>query len=118
MTRFAPFLEVAGVSSNDWLTFPIGSWELMQLLGTAWMPTPSTDGIVDALTHFHYNGIDADKMFLRQKHASAYTWDSAAAGMNELIVCVLQDETDKTLNGRLVAAPDSGLILPTGVNLP
>lgn len=118
VTRFDPFLEVAGVSADDPLTLPIGSWELMQLLGTAWMPTPSTQGIVDALQHFHANGIDEDEMNRRHDHAFAYNWPDAAARMDAVIGHVLQAKNDKTLNGRLVAAPDSGLILPTGVNLP
>ena len=57
-------------------------------------------------------------MTRRQEHADGYAWKDASERMDAVIGHVLQGKNDKTLNGRLVTAPESGLILPKGVNLP
>jgi glycosyltransferase involved in cell wall biosynthesis len=84
VTRYAPFLEVAG-AVDDAYTVPIGTWELMQLLGTAWMPCPSHDGIVDALRQFHRDGIRPEELGRRTHYARGYTWPIAAAALNAAI---------------------------------
>jgi len=97
VTRYAPFLEVAGAGSSDPLTIPVGTWELMQLLGTAWMPTPSHAGIVAALRHFDQHGIDQGDLERRIKHAQGYSWATAAGDLNAEIARILPVESSNSV---------------------
>lgn len=105
VTRYAPFLEVAGVEDFDPLTIPIGAWEIMQLLGTAWMPTPSHDGIVKALKHFHVHGVDDRELSRRIAHARSYSWVTAAADLNREVKRILAATTAESLIEGVLSAP-------------
>ena len=103
--RYAPYLEVAGVQADDPLTIPIGAWELMQLLGTAWMPTPSHDGIVEVLTRFHKHGIPDSEMKRRQRHTKQYNWGIAAKKLNDRIGGILATKNLEIVKDEVMATP-------------
>ena len=103
--RYAPFLEVAGVRDiNDPLTIELGAWELMQLLGTAWMPTPYHKSIVQVLRHFKNHGIEPEEMKRRQSHSDRYQWSIAAVKLNKVIAAILATKDLEIINEPIVAA--------------
>jgi glycosyltransferase involved in cell wall biosynthesis len=104
VTRYAPFLEVAGVGPQDPLTLEIGTWELMQLLDTAWMPCPSHDAIVKALRHFDRHGIGQADLQRRIDHARAYTWVTAASNLNKEIERLWNQRPEKEPKSTAMAA--------------
>ena len=103
VTDYAPYLEVSAAENSD-LTFPLGTWELMQLLGTAWMPTPSHRGMVEVFRRFAAHGIDPEEMDRRIDHAQAYSWEDAALTLNAEIARVLVEKTLKPAESALVGA--------------